>query len=150
VKEIHIMIVDDFSGWRAVLRSILEKIERYRIVGEAKDALEAIEMVGVLLPDIVLLDIGLPILNGVEAAPRIHQASPTSRIIFVTQELDRDVKATALAVGAKGYLLKSSVGSELEAAIETALKDNRPTALFDLSRLEHRSLLVERVPQASG
>jgi DNA-binding NarL/FixJ family response regulator len=120
VPAIRIMVVDDFKPWRATLRSIVEAVEGFRIVAEAGNAVEAIEKAGRLLPDIVLLDIGLPLLNGLEAAPRIRRASPGSKIIFLTQEHDSDVRTAALATGAEGYLLKSNVVSELRRTIDAA------------------------------
>jgi DNA-binding NarL/FixJ family response regulator len=120
VPAIRIMVVDDFKQWRATLRSIVEAVEGFRIVAEAGNAVEAIEKAGRLLPDIVLLDIGLPLLNGLEAAPRIRRASPGSKIIFLTQENDSDVRTAALATGAEGYVLKSKVVSELRRTIDAA------------------------------
>lgn len=120
MTAIRIMVVDDFKQWRAALRSIVEAIEGLRVVAEARNALEAIAKAGRLHPDIVLLDIGLPLLNGIEAAPKIRQASPGSKIIFLTQELDSDVRIAALAAGAEGYLLKSTVVSELRRTIDAA------------------------------
>jgi DNA-binding NarL/FixJ family response regulator len=114
------MLVDDFKPWRATLRSIVEAMEGFRVVAEAGDAVEAIEKAGRLLPDIVLLDIGLPLLNGIEAAPRIQRSSPGSKIIFLTQEHDSDVRAAALATGAEAYLLKSRVVRELRRTIDAA------------------------------
>jgi DNA-binding NarL/FixJ family response regulator len=122
VAEIRIMLVDDFSQWRATARSILERIDGCRVVGEAKDAMEAIEKVSLLLPDIVLLDIGMPMLSGIEAAPRIRRASPASNIIFLTQESNSDIRVAALATGARGYVLKSRVITDLEPAIHAALR----------------------------
>lgn len=120
VAAIRIMVVDDFKLWRAMLRSMIEAIDGFRVVAEAADAVEAIEKAGRLLPDIVLLDIGLPLLNGIEAAPRIRRLSPDSKIIFLTQEHNSDVKAAAFAAGAEAYLLKSRVARELRRTIEAA------------------------------
>jgi len=117
----EIMIVDDFKEWRLRLRSFLELIPGFRVVCEAADGLEAVEKAAQWLPDIVLLDIGLPLLNGIEAAPRIRRASPLSRIIFLTQEHDSDIRAAALASGAAAYLSKSTPVSELRHTIEESL-----------------------------
>jgi DNA-binding NarL/FixJ family response regulator len=126
VVTAQIMLVDDYKPWRLKLRSILEAIPGFRVVGEAGDAFEAIEKAGRLLPDIVLLDIGMPILNGLEAAPRIRRASPRSKLIFLTQEQDSEVRSAALAAGAEGYLLKSRVHTELRSAIKAALQSLSP------------------------
>jgi DNA-binding NarL/FixJ family response regulator len=74
-----------------------------------------------LLPDIVVLDIGMPALNGIEAAKRIRQDSPTSKIIFLTQNNDEDIRLEALATGAEAYLLKANAGSEFLPSVEAAL-----------------------------
>lgn len=120
--QAQILLVDDCKEWRERLRSMLEAIPYCEIVGEASDALDAIEKAGQLRPDMVLLDIGMPILNGIAAAPRIRQASPNSKIVFVTQESDHDIRTAALATGAKGYLLKSRVIPELASTMEALLK----------------------------
>lgn len=117
----EIMIVDDFKEWRLRLRSFLELIPGFRVVAEAANGFEAIEKAAQWLPDIVLLDIGMPILNGIEAAPRIRKESPQSGIIFLTQEHDSDIRAAALATGAAAYLLKSTPPWELQCTIESAL-----------------------------
>jgi DNA-binding NarL/FixJ family response regulator len=139
VVSAQIMLVDDFKLWRLKLRSILEAIPGFRVVGEAGDAFEAIEKASRLLPDVVLLDIGMPVLNGLEAAPRIRRASPRSKIVFLTQEQDSDVRNAALAAGADGYLLKSRVNAELQSTINAALRNlyPYPTAEFHpTARLE--------------
>lgn len=118
----RILLVDDFVQWRLAVRSILEAVPGFRIIGEASNGLEAIEKAATLRPDIVLLDIGMPILNGIEAARRIRRVSPNSKMIFLTQEQDSDVRAAALAVGANAYLLKSTAGGDLRPAIDAALE----------------------------
>lgn len=127
----QILVVDDLHQWRIKVRSILEGIKGFRVVAEAGDALEAIEKAARFRPDIVVLDIGLPLLNGIEAAPRIQQASPGSKIIFLTQEQDSDIRAAALATGAEGFVLKSNAASELRSALEgvarmSVLADHAP------------------------
>lgn len=134
MAAIRIMVVDDFKQWRAKLRSIVEAAEGFRVVAEAGDAVDAIEKAGPLLPDVVLLDIGLPLLNGIEAAPKIRRASPKSKIIFLTQELDSDVRTAALAAGAEGYLLKSSVASELRRTLKAATTDPQSASRAEAPR----------------
>jgi DNA-binding NarL/FixJ family response regulator len=115
----RILVVDDSAEWRLLVRSILAHSSSFRVVGEACDGAEAIEKAVRLLPDLVLLDIGMPHLNGIEAAKKIRQTCPDSKIIFLTQENNCDVRAAALATGASAYLLKSQA-CELPDAIETA------------------------------
>jgi len=123
MSTLRILVADDFAGWRSRLRSMLQKRPEWKVVGEACDGLQAIQKADELRPDIVLLDIGMPILNGIEAAKRIRQASPRSRIIFLTQENDADIRTAALAAGAVQYVLKINALRELLYAIEAALKD---------------------------
>ena len=117
----RILLVDDYSRWRLTARSILEETGEFRIIGEAADGLEAIEKTATLLPDLVLLDIGLPKLNGIEAAKKIRQTSPASKVIFVTQEQDSEIRAAALATGAAAYVVKSRAASELLHTIERVI-----------------------------
>jgi two-component system nitrate/nitrite response regulator NarL len=121
VAATEIMLVDDYKEWRLKLRSILESFPEYKIVGEAGTALEAIRKAAHLRPDLILLDIGMPLLSGIKAVPLIRRASPESKIIFVTQEDDSEVRAAALATGTEAYLLKSRVLTELRPAIDRAL-----------------------------
>lgn len=78
----RILLVDDSEQWRLVERSIVEAIPRFCVIGEARDGLEAIEQSSKLSPDIVLLDIGMPFLNGIDAAQQIRKDSPSSRVVF--------------------------------------------------------------------
>lgn len=119
-SPLRILVVDDFAEWRVRVRSMLQARPTWQVIGEACDGLEAVQRTTELQPDIVLLDIGMPILNGIEAAKRIRQDSPGSRIIFVTQENDADIRTEALATGAEGYLLKANAMSELLPAVEAS------------------------------
>ncbi|HEX4920422.1 MAG TPA: response regulator transcription factor, partial [Candidatus Bathyarchaeia archaeon] len=92
-----------------------------QVVGEATDGLEAVQEIQELKPDLVLLDVGLPNLNGIEAASRIRQIAPGTKIVFVTQEDDLDVAREALNGGAQAYVLKDEVESDLLPAIEAVL-----------------------------
>jgi len=128
VSQAQILIVDDCKQWRNKMRSMLEAVSGYQVVAEADDALEGVQKAAQLQPEIVLLDIGMPILNGIEAAPRIRRASPHSKIVFVTQENDHDIRTAALATGAEGYLLKSRVVSELIPAMDALVQGAAATA----------------------
>lgn len=128
VSQAQILLVDDCRPWRETLRSMLQAIPGYQVVAEAGDAMEAVQKAAQLHPEIVLLDVGMPILNGIEAAPRIRRASPHSKILFVTQENDPDVRTAALATGAEGYVLKSSAVSELIPAMNALVHAGGATA----------------------
>jgi DNA-binding NarL/FixJ family response regulator len=121
-KGMRILIVDDFAPWRQSVRSILEKRAGLQIVGEASDGEEALQKTQDLRPDLILLDIGLPNLNGIEASAQIRQAVPDTVIIFVTQTNDAELARAALSDGAMGYVLKVDAEKELWLAIEAAFQ----------------------------
>jgi len=100
---------------------MLQTRPEWQVIGEACDGLEAVQRTKELNPDLVLLDIGMPALDGVEAARRIRQSSPKSKIIFVTQEDDEEIRIGALATGAEAYVVKANALSELLLAIDAAL-----------------------------
>lgn len=140
----EILIVDDFKEWRRRLRQFLEMVPGLRVVAEAENGLEGIQKAAQCLPDIVLLDIGLPLINGIEAAPRIQRASPKSKVIFLTQEDDSDVRAAALATGAVGYLLKTTSARELQSTIERAIvQGSGPTSPMPPRRSDYDSRDLE-------
>ena len=117
----RILVVDDYEPWRQQVCSILQTRPELRVVAEAADGLEAVQKAQELQPDLILLDIGLPSLNGVEAANRIRQVTPDAGIIFLTQNSDRDVVRAALSTGARGYVLKTDAGNELLTAVAGVL-----------------------------
>jgi DNA-binding NarL/FixJ family response regulator len=96
-------------------------MRQLQVVGEASDGLEAVRMAGELKPELILLDIGLPRLNGVEAALRISELVPGAKILFVSQDSDAEVVQAALSNGAQGYVLKADAGIELLPAIKATL-----------------------------
>lgn len=118
---VRILVVDDYEPFRRVVCSILSKVPGWQVVGEVSDVLEAVQRAEELQPNLILLDISLPNLNGLEAANRIHRVAPISKIIFVTSENSSDVVHAALSNGAKGYVLKSDAGSELLPGLEIVL-----------------------------
>ena len=93
-----------------------------KIVGEETDGLQALQKAGKLRPDLILLDIGLPSLNGIEVARQILQLSPNSKILFVSQESSADLVQEALALGALGYVVKWDAGKELLTAVEAVVQ----------------------------
>ena len=125
LSTIHALVVDDFEPFRRFVCSTLGTRPGLQVVGEASDGLEAVQKAEELQPDLILLDIGLPTLNGIEAAHRISRLVPSAKILFVSQENDMDVVAAALSNGAKGYLRKLNANSELLSAIEAVLQGDR-------------------------
>jgi DNA-binding NarL/FixJ family response regulator len=117
---VRVLVIEDYEPFRRFICSTLRKRSGLQIVGETADGLEAVQKAEELQPDLVVLDIGLPSLNGIEAARRIRKFSPESKILFVSQESSGDVVQEALALGALGYVVKTHAGSLL-AAVEAVL-----------------------------
>ena len=117
----RILLVDDSEPWRQQVHSILRKQPELCIVGEVGDGLIAVQKAHELQPDLILLDIGLPNLNGLEAAKAIRQVAPKARILFLTQNSDIEIMRAALNTGAQGYVLKVDAGSDLLPAVEAVL-----------------------------
>jgi DNA-binding NarL/FixJ family response regulator len=119
---VRILVADDFEPFRRFVCSTLGQRPDLQIVGEASDGLEAVQKAEELQPHVIVLDIGLPGLHGIEVARRIRYLSPKSRIIFATQESSVDVMQEALSIGALGYVIKLYAATELVAAVEAVLQ----------------------------
>ncbi len=120
--SIRILIADDHEGWRRQVRLLFQERPQWQVIAEASDGSEAVQKAEELKPDLILLDIGLPKLSGIEAARRIRQLSPNSRIIFLSLHNDLDVVRAALRTGAQGYLHKTNARSELVPAVDAVLR----------------------------
>jgi len=121
-SPIRVLIVDDNEPFRQFLRSTLQNKLELQTIVEASDGEEAIELAQALQPDLILLDIGLPKLNGIEAARRIRELAPRSKIIFFSQESSLEVVQGAFSAGASGYVVKVDAGSELLTAVDVVLR----------------------------
>lgn len=122
---IRIILVDDYEPWLRFLRLALLASKDLQVIGQCTDGPEAIEKAEELQPDLILLDIGLPTLNGIEAARRIREVSPASKILFVSENRSSEVAEEALRTGAGGYVLKSGAARELLVAIKAVLEGRR-------------------------
>jgi len=122
LASIRILLVDDHRNWRNQVRLLLQKRPKWQVLSEASDGSEAIQMAEELKPDLVLLEIGLPNLNGIETARRIRQLSPNSKIIFLSADNSLDVVRVALSTGAEGYVYKARAQSDLLPAIDSVLR----------------------------
>jgi DNA-binding NarL/FixJ family response regulator len=119
--RIRILVVEDFELARRFISTALAKDPSFEVVGEVSDGLTAAERAEDLQPDVILLDIGLPGLNGIEAAKRIRKTAPRAKIVFVSQQSSPELVQAALAVGGSGYVLKSDAGNDLLKAISAVL-----------------------------
>jgi len=120
----RVLVVEDSEPFRRFICSMLGKRPELQIIGEVSDGLKAVHKAQELQPDLILLDIGLPTLNGIDAARRIRKVAPHSKILFVSQESSTDVAQEALDLGALGYVVKACAGRELLVAVE-ALRQGR-------------------------
>jgi DNA-binding NarL/FixJ family response regulator len=117
-----VLVAEDFTSVRHMLVATLGNNPNIRIICEVSDGAQAVKKANELQPDLILLDIGLPSLNGIEAARQIRGLSPKSKIIFVTQETSPEVVTEALEAGASGYVVKTDAGRDLCAAVEAVLR----------------------------
>jgi DNA-binding NarL/FixJ family response regulator len=120
-----ILIVDDYEPFRRLVCSMLEQRSEFQVIGQASDGLEAIQKFAELQPDLIILDVGLPKLNGIEAARRIRKLAPDAKILFFSQYSSSDIIQEALKTGALGYVHKSQAHSGLLPAIGTVLRGDQ-------------------------
>jgi DNA-binding NarL/FixJ family response regulator len=124
-SSVRVLVVEDHEPFRRFVCSTLGKRPELQIICEASDGLEAVKKAEVLQPDLILFDVGLPTLNGIESARRIRKLSPKSKMLFVSQESSAEVVQEAFALGALGYVVKTEAGIELLAALEAICQGRR-------------------------
>jgi len=118
-------VVEDSEEFRKFICSTFGERPELQIVGEDTDGLQALQTAAELQPDLILLDIGLPSLNGIEVARQVLKLSPKSKILFVSQESSVDVVREALGTGAHGYVVKIDAGSELLIGVSAVLRGDQ-------------------------
>jgi DNA-binding NarL/FixJ family response regulator len=118
---IRVLVVEDYEPMRQTVRANLQKRRNLRVIWEASDGLEAVQKAIELKPDLMLMDIGLPYLNGIEAARQIRELVPDAKIIFLTQESADEVVEEAFSLGAQGYVVKIKAGIDLLPAIDAVI-----------------------------
>jgi DNA-binding NarL/FixJ family response regulator len=121
-SNIRVVIVEDFEPFREFVCALLRKMPKLEVICELSDGLAAVQKAEELSPDLIFLDIGLPTLNGIEAARRIRKLVPKAKIIFLSQESSDDVVQEAFSLGALGYVVKTLAGSELLPAVKAVLE----------------------------
>ena len=119
---VSILVVDDYEPFRQFVASALAQNSELQIIGEISDGLDAVHRAEETQPNLILLDIGLPTLNGIEAACRIRDLSPASKILFFSENRSQEIVEEALRSGAAGYVSKSDAARELLPAIEAVLQ----------------------------
>ena len=133
--KVRVLLVDDFEPWRRFVRSTLQNYPEFEVLLEVSDGLQAVQKAAQLDPDLILLDIGLPGLNGIEAARRIRNVAPHSKIIFLTENSAEDIAEEAFRIGAAGYVVKTDAARELLPAMQAVSSGQR----FISTRLRHEA-----------
>ena len=124
----RILVVDDFEPYRNLVVSLLDKNSGLQVVAKASDGLDAVAKARQLRPDLILMDIGLPKLNGLEAARRILRILPESKIVFLTQEMSSELVQAAFRLGASGYVIKQQAKKDLSLAVIAVLEGSQFTS----------------------
>jgi DNA-binding NarL/FixJ family response regulator len=121
-RSICVLLAEDYLPFRRFLASTMQSRPELQIICEVEDGAEAVQKAAALQPELVVLDIGLPSLNGIEAARQIRKLSPNSKLLFVSQESSADIVQAAIETGANGYVVKADAGRELIAALDSVLR----------------------------
>jgi DNA-binding NarL/FixJ family response regulator len=153
VKQIRVLLADDHPLVRSGIRSVLDRISRIQVVAEAGNGHEALRLIEEYQPDVVLMDIAMPGLNGLQATARITKEFPNVRVIILSMHLNDEYVSRALISGAAGYLVKTSSASQLEQAIEVVASGNTylslPADIADrvLRKSAEKNLLERLTPR---
>lgn len=134
MKKLKILLADDHVVMRTGLRALLERQPNLEVVGESENGREAIELVASLKPDVVVMDVGMPVLNGIEATKTIVTQHPTTAVVILSMYVDESYIMRALKAGARGYLLKDSAPADLIGAIQ-AVSQNKSFFSPKVSRI---------------
>jgi two-component system response regulator NreC len=123
MKKIKVILADDHTIVRKGLRSLLDIEKNIKVIGEAENGRETIKKVALLKPDVVIMDIAMPLLNGLEATRKIKKNFPHIKVLVLSVHADEEYIFQALKAGASGYLLKNAAPNELVSAVEAAYSD---------------------------
>jgi len=134
MKKLRILLADDHTVMRTGLRALLERQPNLEVVGESENGRETVELAGSLRPDVVVMDVCMPILNGIEATKTIVSKHPTTAVVILSMHADESYVMRALKAGARGYLLKDSAAVDLISAIH-AVSQNKSFLSPKVSRI---------------
>lgn len=134
MKKLRILLADDHVVMRTGLRALLERQSNLEVVGESENGRDAINLVSSVQPDVVVMDVGMPVLNGIEATKTIVAEHPTVAVVILSMHADESYVMRALKAGARGYLLKDSAPADLLSAIQ-AVSQNKSFFSPKVSRI---------------
>jgi len=134
MKKLRILLADDHIVMRTGLRSLLERQPNLEVVGESENGRETVDLVTSLKPDVVVMDVGMPVLNGIEATKTIVTQHPNTAVVILSMHVDESYVMRALKAGARGYLLKDSAPADLISAIQ-AVSQNKSFFSPKVSRI---------------
>lgn len=154
MAKIRVLLADDHTLFRAGIRALLRTVADVEIVAEASDGREALRLIAAHHPDLVLMDITMPSLNGLDATVRIGRAFPRARVVVLSMNADEDSVLKSLRAGAAGYLVKTADPAELELAVRAVARGERflSAAVSEhvlaacLSRIDREQSSLERLP----
>src|SRR5262245_43709428 len=121
----RILVIEDYEPFRQLICRELRQRPEFQVIGQASDGLQAVEQAESLQPDLILLDLGLPKLNGLEAARQIRELAPRAKLLFVSQESSSDIVRETLRLGGPGYVDRARAKTDLMAAIDAVLAGKR-------------------------
>ena len=125
MSMVRVLVVDNLACWRLFVSSVLRDEPLFEVISEVSDGLKAVQLAESLQPTVVLLEVGLPGLNGIEAAGWIRRLAPAAKIVFVSQEFDPDIARAALERGGSAFVLKTDVGRDLVAAVHAVVEGKK-------------------------
>ena len=148
MSKILVLLADDHAVLREGLRSLLSLQDDIEVIGEAGDGQAAVEMVQQLHPDVVVMDIAMPVMDGLEATRRLKQQYPETRVLILTQHDNREYVFSLLQAGAAGYVLKKSGGAEVATAIKSVVQEGAflPPGIAR----EVMDRYIQRTPEETG
>ena len=145
-SPIRVLVVDDYEPWHSFAAATFQREATLQIIGHVYDGADAVQQAKKLQPNLIVLDIGLPNLNGIEAARRIRGVSPGSKILFASENRSAEIVKEALSAGAAGYIVKSDAANELLPAVSAILAGKR----FVSASLSGHNLTYRDDPQHDG
>ena len=124
-SAVRVLVVDDFEPWRDYMHVALRRNPQFKVIGEGADGQEAVRKAQEAQPDLILLDLALPSLNGIAATRAIRECSPKSKVLLMSVERSWDVVREALRSGASGYVVKTDATDDLSLALEAVLQNGQ-------------------------